>query len=207
MRGAPAVEVDVKYLVMVLAALACIILGGCASTPPPPEDHYYRLLLPGPVSSDTQPLEGSVVVRRVRAEGTLGDRAISYSADAANVLNQYHYHFWYEPPTLLLQHFAVDYLRAAGLAPQVLLPDLGVGATHEVVGRIRRFEHLRGAGTVHVSLELGVIRMRDEQLLLLQTYSSVQPVAGEGMAAVADAFNTAVSEVYARFVEEARQVR
>lgn len=196
-----------KRFRLLCSLLTAMAIAGCASAPPPPEDHYYRLLVPAAVSSAAQPISSAVLVRRLRAEGTLGDRAVSYSADAANVLNQYHYHFWYEPPTVLLQHFAVDYLRAAGFAQQVLLPDLGVGGTHEVVGRIRRFEQLRGEGTVHVSLELGVIRMSDERLLLLQSYGSVQPIKGEGMAAVANAFNAAVNEIYARFVEDAGQAR
>ena len=192
------------------AAVAAVLLVGCGATPPAPPDIYYRLVLPGELSAATvPPIDGTVLVTRLSADGMLEDRAIAHAAARApQELMHYNYHFWSDAPPKLLQTYAADYLRAAGVAGQVLLPEVGVDGTHELVGRVRRFEHLTGEQeTVSVSLELGVVELRDETLVLLETYSASRPVSGDGFSDVVRALNVAVDEVFAQFLADLSRVR
>lgn len=191
--------------VVVAGVLLGALLTGCTGAPPAPDDFYYRLLLPTGLEREPQPrLQGRLVVPRFRSDGILGDRAIAHAAAARpQELLQYAYHFWSAPPPELLQVHAADFLRARGLARAVLLPEVGVDVTHEVLGRIRRLEHLTGPGeTASVSLELGVLALERNELLLLRTYDASVPVPEGEFAAVAEALNQAIDAALAQFAAD-----
>jgi ABC-type uncharacterized transport system auxiliary subunit len=195
-------------LVTARAATTCavlLLLGGCGSAPPSPSDYYYRLLLPDAMARRSAPVvDGTVLVTRFRSEGVLADRAIAHARTAQpQELAQYSYHFWSAPPPEMLQLHVADYLRSSGVAHEVLLPEVGVDGSHELIGRIRRLEHLTGdAESVSVSLELGLLDLRDRSLLLLKTYDARGPVPAGGFSEVAAALNAAINEALQGFVSD-----
>ncbi len=83
-----------------------------------------------------------IQVERLVADGLTGGRSIVFTdAARSNVAQNYHCHFWIEPPTILLQIALADILRKAG-APQVVTPELGVEPDFTITGGIRAFEQV-----------------------------------------------------------------
>jgi ABC-type uncharacterized transport system auxiliary subunit len=195
------VGADVRAHALLFPLALCAWLAGCAQAPAPP-DRFYRLLPTAPARLAQPALPGTLVVGRFVADGLLGQRALVY-AEASNpgALLQYHYHFWADPPTALLQAVTVDALRAAGVARAVVTPDLGVDADYVLVGRVRRLEHLLGdAPAVVVSLEMSVVGAGGAEPLLIGDYEVSLPAAGPGVDAAVSAMGDAVSQILAEFV-------
>ena len=65
---------------LIVAGLLVVALVTNCSQPPLPENHYYRLgdAIPA-VVHETPPIEGSVQVKTMRADGLVGQRPIVYS--------------------------------------------------------------------------------------------------------------------------------
>ena len=89
-------------------------LAGCGQQGVPvPTDRFHRLMVDAPATVYQSPqLSGILEVDRFGAAGVLQGRAIVFvEHDNPNVLHQYHYQLWTDPPTKLLQAATVDYLR------------------------------------------------------------------------------------------------
>jgi len=181
--------------------LLCLALAGCAQAPVPP-DRFYRLLPPAPPALDRPALPGTLLVKRFSADGVLAQRAMVHAdAAAPGVLYQYHYHFWADAPTALLQAVTVQALRAARVAREVVTPELGVDARYELVGRVRRLEHLLGdAPAAAVSLELIITSAEREAPLVVGDYQLTLPVADASVDTAVDAMSEAVGRILAQFV-------
>ena len=190
-----------------LALAAGVALAGCGGQVRTPEDRNYRLVAPAaaPVSAGAI-LDGPVLVKRFMAAGILAERALVWaSADRPEVLQQYHYRFWSEPPPVLLQELTVDVLREAGLAPEVVTPRHGVEVAYTVSGRIRRLEHLVGAApAIAVSVELSLFDNLAYRMRVLDTYTVNKPLAADDPDAAVKAINDALIEILARFLAEVR---
>lgn len=99
---------------MIRAALLALLVlaAGCASDPPPP-DRYYRL--------ESIPAESAgkwnrrIVVQPFEAHGVYSERALLFRREAAGgtAIEQYNYHYWAEPPALMLGDLVADHLRGA----------------------------------------------------------------------------------------------
>jgi ABC-type uncharacterized transport system auxiliary subunit len=181
-----------------------VVLAGCAQ-PAIPEDHFYRLTLAGPApgtSVATLP-SGTIMVERFAADGLTASRPIVFTDGAgSNVLQTYHYHYWVEPPPVLLQAALADYLRKAGAA-QVVTPELRVEPAVTIDGRIRAFEQVRGsAPAVRAQLELAVTERASGRLLLFKTYSAEPRTGGESVAEAARQISAAIDQIYAQFVRD-----
>lgn len=189
--------------ILALAAVACIATA-CASGPAP-RDHYYRLVAASPPALASPVIDGTVEVDRVRVEAISQGRRILYR-DAANPgeIAQYTYHHWVDPPNVMLQEQLVTYLRDAGAAPSVVTPAVNVDADYRISGRLVRFERLlNGANPgVVVEIELVLTRRADDALLLLETYREERTAAGSGVSEAVDAFDAAVTAIFARFVAD-----
>jgi len=187
-----------------LAALV-VVTCACAKAPPVPTDRFYRLPEPEPATG-TRLTEGVISVRAFRADGLRSERALLFSEDPAGVaLRQYHYHFWVDSPPRLLQSQLVGFLRGAGAA-SVVLADGRDGADLVIGGRINRFERsLGGGGTVHVALELRLQRPGEVPLLVRDYAATGNPAGAEPEDAVV-AYQRAVTEIFARFVQDASGV-
>lgn len=189
---------------LVVRCLSAIVLMGilsaCAAQAPVPQDKYYRLKAVLTSAPLTQPLlPGVLEVERFTADGLTAGRPIVY-ADSSdpNQLREYHYHFWTQAPTVMLRDELVTYLRHAGVANNVVTPEMRLGADHVMSGRIRMLEQIIGSnkGTA-LELEIALRNPRDGKLLFLKSYRHKVPQTAMGVAAAVDALNKALNIIYA----------
>lgn len=186
---------------LTLGLTACGVVGPAA---PVPEEHYYRLELPAPKPAAT-PLKGVVVVDALEAAAIYSRRAIVYSEDPQHLtLQEYHYHFWTDPPPRLLQRTLVSYLR--GAHPAATVADEAGRALwdYRVSGRVLRFERLRaGLGwQTAVEVELRVDAAGARRPLLVKSYVRAANAGGDNMEQTVRAFATAVAAIYAEFLKD-----
>lgn len=186
------------------------LLAGCfGQAPPLPRDHYYRILVPHQTGDRAGPvLTGVVSVPPLEADGLLRERPLLFSATgAAHEMQQHDYHHWSDPPTRMLQGELASYLRQSRFGETVVTSDIRIRPDFEVVGRIKRLERLFGDGTPRVAaeLELALIHLADNRMLVINTYSVEQSSHGGSVEASVMALNQAVTEIFGRFLEDARQ--
>ncbi len=182
---------------------AFMLLAGCAQTHVP-QDHYYRLHLPAPVRLETPVLPGTLVVRRLDADGLLQGRSIVHSRAGARLeAEAYHYHHWTDIPPVMLQQQLVAYLRSAGIAGRVAAASSDMQPDYIVTGRIRRFERLVDGGVSGViELELTLIRVASGRLLYNHVYRRETRASSRAMLDTVAALNSGLAEIYADFLHD-----
>ena len=187
-----------------VTGLAALLLISC-SQPPVPEDHFYRLQVTGPSTAVAKPrLNGVLEVATLQADGLTAGRPITFT-DAARpyLLNEYHYHFWTEPPSILLHDALVTYLRTSGVAREVVTPELRLEPDFVMTGKILRLEQVRGnPPKVAAKIEVALRDRTEDRLLLVRTYEIENEVAGPGVGDAVVGLNAAVSEIYGRLVAD-----
>lgn len=184
-----------------LTVAAAVALAAC-SQPPLPEDHFYRIEIGAPAEVLAgPPIEGTLEVIPFLADGLTAKRPIVYVESGQSAeLRAYHYHFWTDPPTIMLRDALVDYLRAANLARTVVTPEMRIEPDFVLRGRIRRLERvLGGFSGVVVELELGLRRTVDDRLMMLDTYRVEAEAGDDSVAAFVAAVNRALADIYATF--------
>ena len=180
------------------------LLGACAQ-PPVPDDQFYRLQIEAMPAARSQPLlDGVLEVERLLADGITAGRPLVYSVSGnAAQLQEYNYHFWTEPPTIMLQGQLIKYLRAANIAKNVVTPEMRVRSNYILGGKIHRLEKIIGASPkVALEIELGLREAKSEKLVHLNSYRVEVDAASDSIPAAVAALNDALSGIYARFVEE-----
>jgi len=184
-----------------LLLMAVVLLAGCTQ-PPIPQDHFYRVTLRGPAQGANLPA-GPILVERFTADGLVAARPIVFTEGPAHVLQTYHYHYWVEPPPIMLQTALADYLRKAGAA-QVVTPELKVEADITITSRIRAFEQVRGSagGSVRVQLELAATERKGGRLLLLKVYGAEPRTSGASVGEAAQQLGAALDQIFAEFVRD-----
>jgi len=186
------------------------LLAGCfGSAPPLPRDHYYRILVPHQTGDRTSPVFAGVVsIPPLEADGLLRERPLLFSASGAtHEMQQHDYHHWSDPPTRMLQGELASYLRQSRFGETVVTSDIRIRPDFEVVGRIKRLERLMGNGSPRVAaeLELALIHLADNRMLVIDTYSAERSSRSGSVEASVMALNQAVTEIFGRFLEDARQ--
>ncbi len=194
-----------RVLLPVLLA-AGVALAACAGQQAPvPEDHFYRLKVAAPKAPLAQPrFKGTLEVQRMIADGVIAGRPIVYS-EAGKELEvlEYHYHFWTEPPIVLLMDQLVTYLRAANMAETVVTAEMRANADYAVSGKIKRLEQVRGANPrAIVEVELALLKKPEGKILFVRNYIDDQAADGEDVASAVQAMNTALGRIYARFAAD-----
>jgi ABC-type uncharacterized transport system auxiliary subunit len=192
----------------IASLMVCLMLGGCAGAARIPEDNFYRLESTAPVTSLTAPvLDGVLMVQGGTAAPIYRDRALLYSEPGApERLQQYHYHYWIDTPPQLLQRGLADYLRKAGVARQVVLPEDGVDAAYRLRVDIERFEHVRdrNGGEVAVALRMTLTERASGKLVMQEQLSLVDAVRGDEFANVTAAYQRVLTELYGRILARLR---
>ncbi len=188
---------------VVRCASAMIMLGvlaACAAQAPVPQDKFYRLqavLASAPLTAPILP--GVLEIERFTADGLTAGRPIVY-ADSSdpNQLREYHYHFWTQTPTVMLRDELVAYLRKAGVAKNIVTPEMRLEADYILSGRIRMLEQVIGAqkGTV-MELEIALRNPRNGKLLFLKPYRHEVEQSEIGVAAAVDSLNETLNIIYA----------
>ena len=179
-----------------------VLLGGCAQKSVP-EDNFYRLTLKGPDQFAARLPQGVIQVERLVADGLTGGRSIVFTdATRSNVAQSYHYHFWIEPPTILLQIALADILRKAG-APQVVTPELRVEPDFTITGRIRAFEQVRGTpGSVRAQVELALTERASGKLVLFKSYTAEPRTSNDGVGQAVTQMSAAIDQIYGQFLKD-----
>ncbi|MEE8285302.1 MAG: ABC-type transport auxiliary lipoprotein family protein [Gammaproteobacteria bacterium] len=179
--------------------ILCGVLTGCGGQGVPvPTDRFHRLNVGAPTTVyATPPLAGIVEVDRFRAAGVLHDRAIVFvEHDNPNVLHQYHYQLWADPPTRMLQIVTVDYLREAHLANQVVTTGLGIEPAYTLTGDIKKLEHMVGnSSSVMVEIEFGLREHSDGSLVWVKRYSESMTVKDDKVGTATRAISEAVTKI------------
>jgi len=180
-------------------AILCGVLTGCGQQGVPvPTDRFHRLIVDAPATVYPSPkLSGVLEVERFSAAGVLQGRSIVFvEHDSPNVLHQYQYQLWSDPPTRLLQDATVNYLRDAQLVDQVVPTGLRITPTYTLVGDIRQLEHIIGnSASVVVELEFGLRQNRDDSLMWVKTYTATRAVKDDTVGAATRAMSEAVEEI------------
>jgi ABC-type uncharacterized transport system auxiliary subunit len=193
---------------LLLTLLAPALAGCLGSAPPVPRDHYYRLLVPmPPESSGAMLLPGVLTVELLQADGLLRERPLLYSTGAeAAELQQHNYHYWNDVPPRLLQDQMVTYLHRSGVASLVVTPDTRVRAEYQISGKAKRFERLVGSGgsKVVVEIEFALLRLSDDALLVVDTYSAEEAATGDSVEDSILALNRATARVFDAFLSDLR---
>ena len=178
------------------------MLTACAGQGVPvPSDRFHRLIVGVPTTVyETPRLTGAMEVDRFRATGVLQDRAIVFvERDRPNVLRQYDYQRWADPPTRMLQMATVDYLREARVADQVVATGLLIDPTYTLTGEIKKLEHVVGnSSSVVVELEFGLLEHTDGSLVWVKFYATSRKVKDDTVAAATRAISEAVEEILTR---------
>jgi len=186
-------------------AAALALLAGCLSRPAPP-DRWWRLELAAPAALAAPALPGVLEVDRLRADGVAQGTALVWRRDAAAPeVHTRRYDRWVDSPTLLLQRQLAAGLRAAGLAREVVTPELRIAADHRLGGNLVRLEELRGPGAprVAVEIEIAITDERRSRVALQATYLEEREIQGEGVEDVVLAYDAALSAILARLVVDA----
>lgn len=163
-----------------------------------PSDRFHRLPVEVPAKVYESPrLAGTLEVERFNAAGVLQDRAIIFvEHENPNVMHQYHYQLWSDPPTRMLQTATVDYLRAANLADQVVKSGLRVVPRYTLTGEIKRLEHVVGnSSSVIVELEFGLRQHENGNQVWVRRYTVNRTVGDDSVAAATRAIGAAVEEI------------
>ncbi len=183
-------------------AVGTFVLAACSS-PPVPVDTFYNLTSGrGSASPSTSTLSGTIEVPPFRAEGVVNERAIIYrSSDTEQ--RQYSYHYWAEPPAVMVQRSFIDALRTARLFDQVAAPEVRADRDFELIGTIRRLEHVTGGGSVKVVVEfdIGLRRVRGSDTVFIKTYQTERST-GRGVAGAISAMSAAVDEIIAEVLRD-----
>ena len=178
-----------------------VVLGACAAPPPQPEDVYYRLSPRADGKMNTPILDGVVEVDRFAAAGSPSSRPILYAEDGTPMVTEYHYHFWIEAPPTMLQSALVSYLRSAGVAKQVVTPDMRVRPDYTVQGRLIRLDTVHGDSASGIAeIELALRDENSGKLVVLGEYSTEIPAETNAVKHAVAAIDAAVKKVFDDFV-------
>ncbi len=187
-----------------LLAAACLLAAGCLA-PPAPRDRYYRLAVEPPPRLAAPAFAGVLEVERFQADSAGRATALSFVSDAsAREVKRREFDHWVDSPTLVLQREFATALRAAGLAREVVTPEVGVEADHRLGGRLVRFEEVRGSGPLRVviEVEIAITDPRRAALELRATYREEREIGGPEVEDVVRAYDAALSALVARLVAD-----
>lgn len=182
---------------LLVAAIA--MLAGCAAQPPVPTDKFYRLQAVFAAEALSQPkFPGNFVVERFTADGLTAGRPIVYvEANDPNQLLEYHYHFWTQPPTVMLRDELVTYLRQAKIAGSIVTPEMRLDPQYVMTGRIRKMEQLLGSpNRTRLELEISLRRPEDNKLLFFKSFTHEAVQTSPGVPAAVDSLNEALNIIY-----------
>lgn len=183
-------------VVVLLAALAA------CSSPPVPTDTFYNLTTGRSAPGASAAVGGTVEVPRFRAEGVVNGRAIIYRSSSTEQ-HQYNYHYWAEPPAVMVQRSFIDALRNARVFDTVASPEMRADRDYELIGTLRRLEHITGVGAPKVVVEIDVAlrRVRGGETLLIKTYTKERS-SGSSVSSAVESISAALDQIIAEVVRD-----
>ena len=201
------IAVNLKTIFSALTVVVALSVAGC-SQPPVPKDNYYRLQVATPQAAPAPIFKGVIEVSRFVADGLTASRPIAYSkADSPHQLNAYHYHFWTEPPVVMLRDQLVAFLRAANAADLIVTPEIRSTVDYVLTAKIKRLEKIAGSSSsAVVELELGLQDNHKDRVVHLKTYRVETTAKSSSVADAVVALNKALGSAYTLFVEDLKKL-
>jgi ABC-type uncharacterized transport system auxiliary subunit len=190
-----------------LVALVLLLVGGwlgCASGPAP-RDHFYRLSITAPAPLPNPAIPGILEVDRLRVEAIAQGRRMLYrDVSLPNAIGHYNYHYWADPPGVMLQDLLAQYLRAAGVAESVIMPGIHVDSDFSLKGRLVRLERHTGSGAprVVVEIEFVLLGTKGNELLLQKSYSEERTAAGDNIDTSITAYEDALGSIFQQLLAD-----
>ena len=186
-----------------------LVLAGCAAQPPVPADKYYRLqavFAASPLSAQKFP--GNLEIDRFTADGLTAGRPIVYiDSSNTNQLLEYHYHFWTQPPTIMLRDELVSYLRAAKISGNVVVPEMRLRNDYVMTGRILKMEQMLGTpNRARLELEISLRQPESGKLLFLKTYAHETTQSSAGVSAAVTGLNEALNVIYSDLLADLKNL-
>ena len=99
------------------------------------------------------------------------------------------------------------YVRLAGVAERVVLPEMDVEEAYELSGWIERLVHVTGEDSVAVEIEFAVLEARGGKELLRRRYRADVATGGGDMDAVVGAFDSAVGQIFEGLLADIAAIR
>jgi len=192
-----------KVFLPALGLMAAGFLAACGSAATVPEDQFYRLTVTAPPPSKTL-FPGTMEVDRFVADGLTAGRPLVYSETGKPYqVKEFHYHFWTQPPTVMLRDELVSYLRARKISDIVVTPEMRVTPDYILTGKIKRLEKVLGDPPMAVlELELGLRKAAGDKIIYLDTYRVEATSGGPGVDDAVKSLNGAVTKIFANFVQD-----
>jgi cholesterol transport system auxiliary component len=191
-----------------LVLLVSVSLSACAQAELP-KDHYYRLNITAPQQAKQEVMfDGIIEIERFVADGLTAGRSIVYS-DSGNEqqLMEYHYHFWTEPPIIMLRDQLIDFLRAANVAKMVVSPEMRARPDYRLTAKIKRLEKVVGSRPSAIAeLELGLQNEKNGEIIHLANYQVEVEAQSQSVDDAVIAMNKALKKIYTRFVASLRRL-
>ncbi|HXJ92799.1 MAG TPA: ABC-type transport auxiliary lipoprotein family protein [Terriglobia bacterium] len=156
--------------------LTTVGLGACGSGRP---IKYYTMEVPTAPQPSTGIFPVTLLVGRITAPEILRDAPIAYRS-GPNEIGTYNYHYWVEPPEVMVKLALIRELRSSGRFQSVA--EVGSEAQGEFVlqGRLYDFEEV-DAGNISalVTMEFHLLDRKDGRIVWTHFYSHSEPVPGK----------------------------
>ncbi|MBT3306276.1 MAG: hypothetical protein HN377_07300 [Alphaproteobacteria bacterium] len=193
-----------KNLYPAMTVMCAVLLTACGSAAPVPEDQFYRLKVQTPSNAGKVLFPGTLEVDRFVADGLTAGRPIVYSESGKTYqVKEFHYHFWTQPPTVMLRDELVSYLRARKVSDVVVTPEMRANPDYILTGKILRLEKIVGTTPKAVlEVELGLRKPGGGKILFLNTYRKETVSGGTGVDAAVKSLNTSLTDIYKKFVDD-----
>jgi len=188
--------------------LLALTLSGCmgGASVNIPRDHYYRLPAVTAVTPLRTPLlSGALEVSTVQTSGMLHERSILFVREQQPLeVSPYHYYYWVNTPSSLLQQHLLDYLRQKNLARSQHRYRSDTPAEFRLEGELLHFERYirKDASEARVELDLVLRDNRSRRILLRKLYRHNAKAQSPEMADTADAFGRALGAIYRQFAQD-----
>ena len=186
-----------------IAGVLAGLLSACGGAPVVPDDQFYRLQAANPAVGKKL-FPGTLEVDRFIADGLTAGRPIVYSeAGKSYQVKEFHYHFWTQPPTVMLRDELVTYLRRAKISDAVVTPEMRIPSDYVVTGKIKRLEKIIGAQPkALLEIELSLRKASGAKLIFLDTYRMETASAGKGVDDAVASLNKSLSAIYGKFLAD-----
>ena len=155
----------------ILITTVCLMSFACSGPQTIPSDKFYRLNISGPETAGEYLINGKLSVAKFSADALHSERALVYTRSDMNLaLNQYHYHYWIDAPTSMIQHELAIFLKKSKIAPLIFTSDITSDYDYQLKGNILRFERIADTNEVDIEIEVNFIRKDTGDLLLSKRY-------------------------------------
>jgi len=175
-----------RMMPCIAVLLAAFGLGACGSGRP---IKYYTMELPTAPQPSTSVFPVTLLVGRITAPEILQDAPIAYRS-GPNEIGTYNYHYWVEPPELMVKLALIRQLRSSGRFQSVA--EVGSSAQGEFIlqGRLYDFEEI-DAGSISglVTMEFHLLDRKNGKVVWTHFYSHSEPVQGKEIPNVVTALN------------------